>query len=690
MKTASAAMACLTAFALAAGLLLLAASLRLWDLSALPPGLSDAEVVDIRVAEAVRQGRVEVYYNLAPLGAEGGVEGLYHILLALARAFTGGGVLGYRMLSVAAGMVTLALVYALAGRMYGQLAGLTALGLLAVGMWPALLARTVGPHAFVPFWVAAVMLALALALPVCGAGSAEREPRTAPFAALGLLLGLSFYVHPVGFLLALGALAFIVFVIVSPRRLPPRTLGYAGFAVLFGFIVAVPYVISSTRLPELAGVERLFGDYDITRHPPLQAIFDTIGGLFFVGDSSPVHNLPGRPLLDLVSGVFVLVGLLTALRQARRPRYALPLIMLLALLPAAVFAAAAPDFSAMSALLPPLALLFGLGVATLSSSLRGRARAALPFGLLALLVFNLNWMGTDFFVRWPQLEAVQQVFNGRAGALARYLDDTAGELPTLLCTPAPTGLSPQLTEAQRVLLTMNRPRSALRLADCGTGLVLAQGGERQQVVLTELGGLESIPPPLRRWLESGTPLVSDSLPPNTVIVMDVSNALADQIGLFTTTAPVSYAPDAPGGAQAAVLPVRFGGNITFVGYETNPTRTFKPGDIVTSVTYWRVDGPLPPDMRLFTHVLADPAAIAAQSDTISVRPASLRPRDIFIQVTFVTLLDSTPPGEYDMSVGVYQDSDKTRMPVLDDDNQQRGTRLFLPGNAFTVAGEDSG
>ena len=690
MKTQLVGAARRTAFALALGLLLLAAGLRLWDLSALPPGLSDAEVVDIRVAEAVRQGRVAVYYDLAPLGAAGGVEGLYHMFLALTRAFTGGGTLGYRMLSVAVGMLTLALVYALAGRLYGRLAGLAALGLLAVGLWPVLLARTVGPHTFVPFLVAAVMSALVLALPVCDAKSAAREPHTAPFAVLGLLLGVSFYVHPAAFLLALGALAFIVFMIAAPRRLPPRTLSYAGFAVLVGFIVAVPYVISSTRLPELAGVERLFGGYDITRYPPLQAIINTIGGLFFVGDASPARNLPGRPMLDLVSGVFALVGLLTALRQARQPRYALPLVMLLALLPAAAFAAAAPDFSAMSVLLPPLTLLFGLGVATLHSSLRGRARNALLTGLLALLVFNLNWVGTDFFARWPQLEAVQQAFHGRAGALARHLDDTAGELPTLLCTPARTAPSSQLTEAQRVLLAMNRPYSALRLADCGTGLVLAQGGERQQVMLTGPGDLESIPPPLRRWLERGTPLVSDSLPPNTVIVMDVSSALADQIGLFTTTAPVSYAPDAPGGAQEAALPVRFGGNITFVGYETGTTRTFKPGDVVTSVTYWRVDGPLPPDMRLFTHVLADPASIAAQTDTISVRPASLRPRDIFIQVTFVTLLDSTPPGEYDMSIGVYQDSDKTRMPVLDDDNQQRGTRLFLPGSAFTVTGEGDG
>ncbi len=673
-----------TGFILALALLLLAAGIRLWELNALPPGVSDSEVLNIRVAEAVRQGRIEVFYNLSPLGAEGGREGLYHMLLAVARSLAGGGTLGYRMLSVAVGMLLLALVYTLGARLYGSLAGLAALGLLAVGLWPALLARTIGPQTFVPLLVAAVMLTLALALPVCRPGSPSREPRTVAFAVLGLLLGVGFYIHPAAFFIALGALAFIVFMVASPRRLPPRTLSYTGFAVLVAFIIAVPYVISSIRLPELAGAGRLFDGYNLAAHPPLQAVIDTISGLFFVGDASPARNLPGRPLLDLFSGVLVLLGLLTALRQVRYPRYALLLIMFVALLPAAIFVPAAPDFGAMAVLLPVVALLFGLGVTTLYHSLRGWARRVFALALLALLAFNLYWLATDLFVRWPALDAVQQVYHGRAGALARYLDRTAADLPTVLCVPARGASAPRLTDAQRIMVLMNRDSSSLRLADCGIGLVLAQGGERQQVILTAPGGLQSASPPLRRWLEMGVPLAQDGVPPDTVIIMDVAQPLADQIGAFTTTALAAYAPDAPGGEEQVYPPVRFGGNITFVGYEANTTHAFKAGDVIPAVTYWRVDGPLPPDMRLFTHVLADPVSIAAQTDIISVLPASLRPRDLFIQVTYVTLLDSTPPGEYDMSIGVYQNSDKTRMPVLDGSGQQRGTRLFLPGNTLVV------
>jgi hypothetical protein len=79
---------------------------------------------------------------------------------------------------------------------------------------------------------------------------------------------------------------------------------------------------------------------------------------------------------------------------------------------------------------------------------------------------------------------------------------------------------------------------------------------------------------------------------------------------------------------------------------------------------------------LFTHVLPDPAAIAAQNDTISVNVSSLRSRDIFIQVMFVPLPLTIPDGMYNVSIGVYDTDTQQRMNVFDND-EQRGTRLFI-------------
>ncbi|MEP7294501.1 MAG: hypothetical protein ABI835_22115, partial [Chloroflexota bacterium] len=88
-------------------------------------------------------------------------------------------------------------------------------------------------------------------------------------------------------------------------------------------------------------------------------------------------------------------------------------------------------------------------------------------------------------------------------------------------------------------------------------------------------------------------------------------------------------------------------------------------------------GTVPADLRLFTHILADPTTIAAQSDPISVLPEQLRPRDVFIQVTYVTLPRSMPRGlTYGISVGAYESNTQTRLPIFVGD-AVRGMRLFL-------------
>lgn len=671
-------------FALAVGLLLIAAILRFWNLTTLPPGLNENEITDIRITETIRQGNVAVYYNLQSLGAEGGREGFYHTLLAAVTTLTGSGLMSYRLLSVFTNMIMLALVYALATRLYGALAGVAALALLTVGFWPILLARSIGREALLPLLVAATMLALARALPVYYQPS-PREPGTPPFAALGLLLGLGFYLHPAHYLLALACLVFIVFMVVSPQPLSSRTLSYIGFAILVMIIVAVPYVVSSVRLPALDGAGRVFGAYQIAAKPPLQAIVDGISGIFFMGDQSPARNVPGRPLVDLFSGVIMLIGLLAALNRWQRPRFTLSLLVLIALLPIAFFRIQGPDFSAYAVLLPVLALFFGLGLTTLHQSLQPRVRPLLGLGLAGLLAFNLVWVGRDLTQVWPTLPQVSAAYNGRIAQLAHHIDRTARTIPTVVCIPSITSFdpSPQLTDAQLMLLMMHTRGNAVRYADCGSGLVLTNGGDQQQVILTTSDMMEDIHPYLQNWLLRGTVQSDDNIPPESVIVMDVANALADKIGAFTTTAPVTYAPEAPGGSGSTLPPVSFEGNITFLGYESSEATTYQPGDIVTTITYWRVDGPLPSDIRLFTHVLSDPAAITAQTDTISVLASRLRQRDVFIQITFVPLPRSIPAGRYTISIGAYQDSDNRRLAVLAN-GQERGTRLFLSGKTVNV------
>jgi hypothetical protein len=652
-------------------LLLVAAVFRMTDLGSLAPGFSASEFNDIRIAETVRQGRVEVFY---PVGGEGR-EGLYQALV-MAVTGTGGGLIGYRILSVWLGLLTLALIYALGKRLFNPLAGLAAAALMAVSLLPILLARTVTPEAALPLYITAVMLALAYSMAVSGE-QPNVQSRTAAFAALGILLGLGFYLHPISILIALFSMLFIVTVVFTRRSMSRRTLSYTWFAVVIMIVIATPYVTSSIQRPALAAAGRLLVN------DPSKSIIDSvtsgINGWFTLGDSSPEYNLPGRPLIDLVSGVFVIVGLLVALRGWRHSRYALLLLAFLFVAPTALLGVNSPNFLATAPLFPLLALFFGLGVTTIYSAMPRNTRIIGALALVALLGFNIAWAAQDLFTRWGALPEMQQTYNARLGQLARYVDQTGAEIPTVICaaTLRPQNNPVSLTTTQMLALMMHRVDLPLRYADCGSALIFTGGGSREQVILTEPSALDGVNPYLREWLDTGDVLDQPHLPQNSVVVLNVTDTLANRIGSFMTTAPVAFDMQTPGDEQElAQPPIRFGGNITFLGYDRIWADSYVPGDVVPIVTYWRIDGRVPPDLRLFTHILADPTNRAAQSDIISVLPDQLEPRDVFIQVTYVMLPRQMPRSTYTISIGAYESNTQTRLPIFAGD-QVRGMRLFL-------------
>lgn len=657
-------------FWLAVLVLLVAAALRLWLLSGLPPGLSDAEITDLRIVETIRQGRIEVFYNL---GTEGR-EGLYHTLLAASTLLTGGGMVGYHVVAVWAGMILLALVYALTTRLYGPLPGVAALLVLVPNLWAILLARSVGREVLVPLLVAGALLAIARAFPVYHHDRSTRPPDTRPFAAMGVVLALSFYTHPVGFPMTLFSVAFIAYLLLSRQPMPRKVLNYTWFGLLVLVILTMPYLISTLRNPTLGGAGRL-----LDGGAALQNVLNSLGGIFLYGDTNPAHNLPGRPLLDVVSGLVVVVGLVSAVRYWRLPRFALPLVALAALAPAALLAGS--GFPGYAALLPLVAVLFAAGVRTVYSSLPRRVQSWGMAVLWLLFAVNVVWVVNDLFFVWRQLPAVQRAYHADLRALAHHADVTADDVPTVVCAPNIDPFAPSsapLSTTQLMLTMMHGANDRrLRFADCRAGLVIADGGARQQLILSDLRMRDGMHPAIRAWVDRGVPLDAPGVPPGSVLILDVAGPLADMIGLFTTTTPVSYAPDAPGGSATVPPPVQFGGNLTLLGYQRDNAVTYRPDSIMTLQTYWRVDGAVPPDVRFFTHVLSDPAAIVTQIDTINVLTEHLQPRDVLLQITYVPMPLTIPAGAYQVSIGAYQLSDETRLTVFDANLQPRGNRLFL-------------
>lgn len=659
-------------YALMVIVLLVAAALRTWNLTTLPVGMSDEELAQIVLIEDyTKQGDIRVFYETD----DGGQEGLYNNFLGLLTFATGSGTLSYRIFSVWVSLITIAFIYSLGMRLIGRTGALAAGSLFAVLFVPALLARLVLTEAILPLLVAASLLALARALPVYRRRRVETKT-TIDFTALGIVLGVSLYVHPSSLLLVLGAMFFIIFIIATQRPLTLRQISSIGFAILMTIIMAMPYFISTIRLPQLAANQRLLGDASNI----FRAYSDGLIGVALRGDAGAMLNVSGRPLVDLVTGFFVLLGFAICLRHWLQPRYALLLIIFALLTPVALLTGQTPDFLAQSLLLPFLALFFGIGIAAIIANLQPNMRRLGLLSLFVLLSTNLLWTMRDLFVVWPQQSAVETLYNADLGRLVHHLDVTSGTTPTTVCYPQwkrVRTLAAERNRAEWILLLMNRDDAPLRFFDCRSSFVFANGGTEQQVVFPQPLIRQILPPIIDDWIDAGETL--QALPDDSVVLLDVETTLADALGLLTTTAPASYVNDADISDRVPVPPpIRFGGNLTWLGYAApDHIPVYQRGNTLSVVTYWRVEGVIPPDAVIFTHILSDPVTIATNRDTIHVDPRTLQERDVFLHITTIPVPISLPRNRYEISIGVYQNSSNNRLPVFGNDSQPRGNRIFL-------------
>ena len=653
-------------------LLLLAALLRSYDLANFPLGFSEDEIVNIRLVDNVRQGDIFVFYP----GDDGGREGAYHVFAAFVTSFVGEGTIGFRIASVWLSLLSIAMIYTLGNHLFNPTVGLLAAGLVTVNMSSILLARTVSSDATVLFLVSATMLALARSLPVYRR-TRDVSSNIVSFAALGGLLGIGFYLHPSSLFIALAAMAYIAHLLYIRNVMFRQRRSYTGFAILLMLIISMPYLISSINLPQFSAVQRMLPHY---ADEPLRALAQGLLAIVVNGDADPLRNLPGRPLVDAFSGLLMIAGVVICVLRRYRPRFMLMLIMFALTLPAALIVENSPNFVRMSVILPQLAIFFGMGIySVIRAPIFGDPifRRMAVVGVLLLLAINVVWTWTDLFADWRDNEAVLPLVNGGLGQIAHYLDLAGDDTPVVFCNPAWAidEPEPKLGDSDKMLLMMNRSQFEFHEADCGQSLLLTNGGERQSIVFFNEAALDGVHPYLQEWLAQGRALAGN-LPRNSIIELETSQLLADRAGVFHTTAPLAYAPEVAE-PEPIAPPIQFGGNLTFLGYETDLQRAFLPGETVEVITYWRADGELVPDLLFFHHILFDPISPVYIHDFIGVNPVHIQGRDVFIQVTPIKLHEGALPGEYFVSVGAYRPgSYSERLPVLKDD-QPHGDRIIL-------------
>ncbi len=664
--------------ALFIAMMLCAAALRVWGLIGAPPGYSDDELAVLRITERVRAGQITVFYDVGdPTGSR---EGLYYPLLSIFTGAGGGGLFATRLLTVLVHLLTLAYLYAFTRQAFGQLEALFALGALTVSYWPVFTARMVSREALMPLFAAAAAYHILRGVTWLPVVQGDQIPAL-HMAVGGLMMGLALYTYWTGLVLLAVFLLFGLYLGFRYRRIAYRQAGNASFALLIAVIVAVPFSVSVLRAPEVSALT-----YHIAHLPEALpgSILDTVSGLFWHGDVNPVHNLPGRPLFGPVSAVAFILGAATLARRRRRPAYAAAAMMLAASLLPDALSAGGTDFTRLSVAMPAIYMTMSVGAAgavrylTHPKRWGGPAVSPRMVGLAAAGLFVVGVFSTarDLNTVWANREDVYTAYHGNLGRLAPHLDATARDLPTSICSPS-LKLPDVLSDRHILNYMLHQPDLPLRYADCNTSLVLAAGGARQQIAFTYPEGPAMLPAALSAWFNAAHALEVTGLPPRSVFLLDVETRLHDAVGRFLTMAPAGFGPASPGGVGPAALPVRFGGNLTFEGYEVGQ-EAYRPGETVEVVTYWRVDGETPDEVQIFVHLLSDPGSPTpvSQSDRLGPLLDTLCPADIFVQYSSFSLPQQMLGGAYDLSMGVYRASNGIRLPVLDE-GQPRGDRLFL-------------
>ncbi|HOA24543.1 MAG TPA: glycosyltransferase family 39 protein [Aggregatilineales bacterium] len=655
-------------------LLLVAAFFRTWNLTTTPPGLHTEELVNAQISEMVRQGDISVIYD----EVEPAREGLYYALLAASTTITGDGLMLWRLPSVWISMLALAITTLLMRRLFGRRVALMALGLMAVAFWPVWMGRAVQHVALMPLATAVVAFTLASAFNA-------RRPTEASlwFTVGGIALGLSQYVHVTAWTLPVLFVVYVLYRTIVNRPEIRRHRADIWYTLALAAVIDLPLGLYLFRYP---GARE---PVPITQQPGLIAeipgrLVSSLAGLVLQGDMLASHNLPGRPVFGPVVGALLLLGIGVALARWRRAPYGLALLwLIIGLLPTA-FLPRKPDFEYMAVILPVVFVFPALGLRAVfqltRERLRGRVQQAASsvIGLIVatLLAVNAGWTYRDYFLIWPSLDEVQTAYQAELGRLAHYLDTSTDPTPVSVCSiPVDERDEPfALTNARLLDILMHRSMAGIRIFDCTQSLVIANGGESQRIIFPRSHYYEHLPGPLLAWMryaeDEGVPGVG----PDVVMRLEVSNELADYAGAFITTALTAWPPEARV-TGLAPLPLSFGYNVTFLGYEIRDEQV-RAGDWVEVTSYWRMDGPPPPEVWQFMHMLGNPVVIVAQDDGLGVNTGTLQVRDVFLQHSMIQTPTGLAAGPYPLSLGLYFPQTGERLPAFVDGNAI-ADRVFL-------------
>ncbi|MCS7002312.1 MAG: glycosyltransferase family 39 protein, partial [Dehalococcoidia bacterium] len=414
-------------------ILLTAAATRFIDLDSTPPGLWYDEGLNGLFARDVLAGDWRLFY--------GDREGLFFYPLAGAVWMFGGSVLALRWLAAAAGVLTVAALYAVGHRLFGAPTAIVAAAGLSVSFWHFAANRMAERVNLLPLFELLTVYCLWRAIyPRDGAPTARWT------ALAGAAFGLTLYTYLASRFFPFVLIVFALWQMVYERALLAAV--WRRWLVVFGVaaIVFAPlalhywrfpndFILRSSQVWPYAGLAPVDLLTSVAR-----AFVDTLGLFAISGDQNWRHNLPGRPAFDLVAAGALLIGVIRALLRRWRASTALCLIWLVVMLLPSALAVDNPHFLRAFGAIPAAWLLAAHGGVYLAANLAttGLGRdGAIIAGVLWFAYAAASNTGA-YFVAWRDRPETAVAYEAGVVDGARVLNG----LPTKTAVMASAWIQP--------------------------------------------------------------------------------------------------------------------------------------------------------------------------------------------------------------------------------------------------------
>jgi hypothetical protein len=653
---------------LATLLLLCAWGLRLCCLQSAPPGWRDDDVINMHaLAGSVQAGSLPLYFT----GASGH-EPLFHYIQAGTQAVIGINTLSSHLPSAALGLLSVALTYAVAKRLFGSAVAAIASPAMTTSFWSLMYSRFALRHvSLVPF----VLLCIYL----LWRGHEERGRHKGTYVVLGLIAGLAMYTYFASRLIPFILAGYLVYLFAFHRGEFARQWRGIILAILLALIVVAPMAVTIVRG---VGVDPRIVELDV----PLEALVagdprlvfettvETLGMFTTTGDPEWLYNIAGRPVFNALGGSLLWAGVVICLVRWRRPVYFLLVSWFAAGLTPAFVSIPPASLGHTIVAQPAAYMLVALALVTagklttrLASSTGREERRARRLGLgvssvlaAVFLVASSYRDLRDYFVDWPRDSLVRFLYRADYRDVANYLNDDR--------TGAGVAVGSTLAGPwDRLALEADRRSddAHVRYFNPERALVWVAGQPPSSVFITD----HPRPGPLFDAVLAAQGEPSELIGPTAALyeLPDTSDLLALFCG--------------PSGGQLQIE-AHFANELVLEGLCWTSGETGDPSGGAWLITAWRVAGafdapPVPviayppppgvyvgPRLAVFAHLVSDGSLPPALDDGLWVDPSSLEPGDRFVQIHRFGVDPGGSASYSALEIGLYDPLTGERVPVL--------------------------